>query len=44
MDLSGMLNALAEAAGWVIHHAQLVAGVLVALIIAAFLFTRRGSE
>ncbi|WP_372785708.1 hypothetical protein [Phenylobacterium sp.] len=44
MDPSGLLNGLAQATGWVIAHAQLVAGVLVALIIAAFLFTRRGSN
>ncbi len=44
MELSGLLDGLAGAAGWVIEHAQLVAGALVALIIVAFLASGRGSN
>ncbi len=41
MDPGGFLNALADAVSWVIQHGPVLAGVLVALIIAAFLFIRR---
>jgi uncharacterized membrane-anchored protein len=44
MDPGGFLNTLADAVSWVIQHGQVLVGVLVALIIAAYLFTRRDSS
>ena len=44
MDLDGFLQALGAAAGWVSAHAQVLAGVIVALIILVYLLSRRGAN
>nr|MEA2799303.1 hypothetical protein [Phenylobacterium sp.] len=41
MDLGSFLQALGAAAGWVIAHGQILAGVIVALIILVYLVSRR---
>ena len=44
MELGGFLNALGAVTSWVVAHALLVIGVLVAAIILAYLVSGRGSR
>ena len=44
MDIDRFLDGLGAGAGWIVQHGQVAAGVLVALIIMAFLMNGRRQD